>query len=338
MPVSQRFRLFFGGVLLLLGSAVVLLGLPDLPFFQHRPFSYSKQAELKPGDPGFPKLDSRYPLDKLTRYAIGRESGNPLLLDVADYHDAQGQARRAMPFLPASAPVPVPAEAAQQLRHDVWAAAAKSIAGHAGPHALFLSWWDNAQRLNLLAGAESWSLLPDAEGWRDGHERDFWLELAGGRDDSQKLRQLARWLAMDANQALREMRESLPQDKEVYLLLSVDDLARLGEIESLAGVSLPLETQVFPAGENFHALIAQVKRWAGEPAAQAGQGEANYLVQQLPGVGVRAWRVAGAKANDLLITRLLPFTASLNRLPEGLQLVYQSEQAYLSVYRLLRGR
>lgn len=327
---------FLGIALLLAGAVVTVFGLPDLPFFWHRPFSYSKQAELKPGDSGFPQLESRFPLDKLSRYAIEREGGSPLLLDVADYHDAQGQARRAMPFLPSTAVVPSPVEAAQQLRHDVWVGAAKSIAGHAGPHALFLAWWDNAQRLNLLAGAEAWSLLPDAEGWRDGHERDFWLDVAGGKEDAAgHSRQLARWLAMDAAQAVKEMRQILPQDKDAYLLLTVDDLARLGEIETLADTGLPLETRVFPTGENFHALIAQVKRWAGEPTAQSGQGEANYLVQQLPGVGVRAWRVADARANDLLITRLLPFTGSLNRLPEGLQLVYQSEQAYLSVYRLV---
>ncbi|BBL69495.1 hypothetical protein MoryE10_01010 [Methylogaea oryzae] len=332
---------------MLAGGAIVVLGLPDLPFFWHRPFSYSKQAELKPGDADFPKLESRYPLDKLTRYAITRDGGNALTLPVADYRDAQGQTRRAMVNLPTNAAVPGPTEAAQQLRHDIWARAAKSIASHVGPHALFLSWWDDGQRLHLLSGADSWGLLPDAEGWRDGHERQFWLELAGGRDDGQKQRQLARWLTMDAAQAVKEMAEAVPKDKDAYVLVTVDDLARLGEIENLAGVSLPLETQVFPSGENFHALIAQVKRWAGESErtgkdqndkpAQQEEAASNYLVQQLPGVGVRAWRVADPKANDLLITRLLPFTGSLNRPLEGLQLVYQSEQAYLSVYRLAKS-
>lgn len=335
----MNWKFVFGIALLLAGGAILVQGLPDLPFFWHRPFSYAKQAELKPDTEGFPKLASHFPIDKMVRYAIEREGNSPLLLDVADYRDVQGLAHRAMLHLPGDAALP---GAATPMRHGLWLDAAKSIAGHAGPHALFLTWWDNAQRLHLLAGMESWSLLPAAESWRDGHERRFWLEVAGGRDESPKPRQLAHWLTMDATQAVKAMAEQLPKDREAYCLVSVDDLARLSEIETLAGVTLPLETRVFPSGDNFHALIAQVKRWAQGQSAESeltpteGQTEItpNYLVQQLPGVGIRAWRVTDAKANDLLITRLLPFTGSINRPPEGLQLVYQSEQAYLSVYRL----
>lgn len=317
-----------GIALLLAGAAILLLGLPDLPFFWHKP--YTQQAELKLGDADFPKLESHYPLDKLTRYAISAKGSSPLTLQVADYRDAQGHTRRATLHLPVvtDAAVPTPAAAGQQLRYNIWTDAAKSITSHSGPHSLFLTWWDNGQRLNLLTGIDAWTLLPDAKAWRDDHERRFWQTVAGGSDDGQKLRQLARWLTMDAAQAVKEMAEQLPKDRDAYWLVGADDLARLGEIETLAGVTLPLETRLFPTGDNFHALIAQVKRWAQE------QGDGNYLVQQLPGYGVRAWRVADAKANDLLITRLLPFTGSLNRLPDGLQLVYQSEQAYLSVYRL----
>lgn len=320
--MNPKIQTTIGAVLLTAGAALFFSGLPE--FHWKKPFSYAKQTELKSGDAGFPKLESHYPVDKLSTYAIERENASPLSLQVADYSLPSGQTRKVTLFL-SSEPVATPT----RLRNELWSAASKAIASHAGPHAIFLTWWDNAQRLDLLTGVETWSLLPDPQAWQDQHERAFWQEISGGKDESQRSVQMARWLTLEADQAIREMSEQLPKDRDIYWLVSLDDLARLKEIETLTHTQLPMETQLFAAGGNFHNLIAQVKRWA-----KADETEANYLLQQIPNYGVRAWRITDPKANDWLISRMLPFTGSLNRLPEGMQLVYQSEQAYLSVYRL----
>lgn len=324
-----NWRYIIGVSLLLAGAAVLWQGLPDIPAFWHRPFSYSKQASWKPGDAAFPALTGRYPVESVTRYAIEHGAGSILTLHVADYRDADGSMLRAGVYLSDADPTH-PVADAMQIRREAWAAAANAAIAHAGPNALFLAGWDNGQRLHFFTGAASWLMLPNPAAWRDGHERRFWQELAGGADTSSKPQQLARWLSMDAEQAIKDMVTQLPLDKTPYWLVTVDDLARLSEIETLAGVSLPLETRLFPQADNLHALIADVKRWALE------KGSGNYLVQQIPGYGVRAWRVADAKADNALLVRLLPFTGSIGRLPEGLQAVYQSEQAWLTVYRLAR--
>jgi len=317
----ERNRLYqaLGIVLLLAGSAILVFGLPVRWFVPS--FQYERQGELKPGDAAFPQLESFFKADKLLRYAV-RHGGGELTLEAAEYRDSGGKVRRVL--------LPRP-EALGKGPDAAWTAAAKAIREHTAENALFLAWWDNGQRIHFLAGREAWAASPVAGAFPDAGPRAFWRDAAGDfAADPQPLAELAHWLAMDAEAALREMGQRLPQARDIYFLVTTDDLARLNEMEALAGVPLPLETRVFPGGGNFHGLIAQVKRWAQD------QGEGNYLVQPLPGGDVRAWRVDDAQGNGLLLTRLLPFTASLTQPLAELGPVYQSENAYLTIYRWSR--
>lgn len=315
---THRLYRMLGIVLLLAGSAILLFGLPVRWFVQS--FQYERAAELKPGDAGFPVLDSAFPADKVIRYAV-RHAGGALQLEAAEYRDSAGNNRRAL----------LPAAAGGRSPFSAWQEAAKAIRAHTAENALFLAWWDNGQRIHFFTGREVWTAPPIAKAFSEARQRDFWREAAGEfATDPRPLTDLARWLTMDADAALREMDQRLPRDRDVQFLVTTDDLARLGEMEALSGVSLPLETRAFPGGSDFHGLIAQVKRWANE------RGEGNYLVQSLPGGDVRAWRVNDAQGNRLLLTRLLPFTASLAQPLAGMEPVYRSEGAYLTIYRWSR--
>jgi hydroxylamine oxidation protein HaoB len=80
----------------------------------------------------------------------------------------------------------------------------------------------------------------------------------------------------------------------------------------------------------LHSDIAKIKAWVFE------EGDGNYLVQK-EGLYYRVWstsRQSGAEKNSLLV-RLLPFVDSLKKLPDNVQLVYQSKWgSYLSVYNI----
>jgi hydroxylamine oxidation protein HaoB len=325
---DSKLRLFFGLGLLLAGVALFFLG---LPYFSSEEWRFEKTKEMKPGDPDFPKLDGQFQPESLAEYQIGRADQTMVSLHAVSYRDKSGALRRAIVYPSsgvATSPVPSTADG-NQVRHGLWANAAKAIRQHADENALFVSWWDNAQRIHFLTGRDTWVTLPVAEAFPEPRSRSFWGEVAGGfAEDQQSLRQLARWLAMDADQALAEISERLPKDRPVFWAVSLDDLARLSEIEALSGVGLPLEARFFPAEANIHAQISAVKRWAEE------KGRGSYLVHPLPGGGIRAWRITSEEGEKTLLARLLPFVGSMGRIPEQLQLVYQSEQgAYLSIFK-----
>ena len=296
----------------------MFFGLPD---FSGRGLQYEKLAELQAGQPGFPELRGAFPATSLTRYRLTRQSSN-VELQVAQY----GQAASAIVYPPAT-----DAEKEAGLRHDLWQAAAAAIVKNSDDNALFMAWWDDGQRVRFLTGREPWLAQPVAAAFPDAGQQRFWRQAGGGfAADDRRHRQLARWLGMDAEAALAEMDAVLPKGRTVYWLLCLDDLARLGEIEALGGVKLPFEARSFPQADNIHAQIAEVRRWAGETGADA------YLVQALPGGGVRAWRTHADGAKTLL-ARLLPFTSSLAQPLAPLALVYQSGWGgYLSVYQWRR--
>ncbi|MGH8552939.1 MAG: hypothetical protein ACRERS_06545 [Methylococcales bacterium] len=85
---------------------------------------------------------------------------------------------------------------------------------------------------------------------------------------------------------------------------------------------------MFPVEENIHRLISEVKRWARD------KGTGSYLVQHLGSFGVRVWRIATSEGESALLARLLPFTSSLAKPLENVELVHRTARsAYLSIYR-----
>lgn len=108
-------------------------------------------------------------------------------------------------------------------------------------------------------------------------------------------------------------------------LITADILAHQDEIAALSGLSLALQTSIFPFSGNIHGAVRQVQDWAGGDS---------YLVQQLPNQRIRAFRLTDPAAQNMLLIRLLPFTTSVARPLRGLELVYQSTWGgYLNIYK-----
>lgn len=323
------------GLLLVIGLSLVALGLYLLPTTRWWHSHLDSQYKVigvrdKPslGDVSFPSF---FPLERLTEYRVGLSQGLDIPLAVAEYHNKDGAREHAIvyPDIPQGV-----TPTSTNPRMKLWESGAQAITKHASANSLFFAWWDNAQRIHFLAGQATWSRLPAAAGFKDVPLREFWGLAAGGfAKDPAPAIQLAKWLVMDADEALKEIRHNFPDTPSLYWLVCVDDLARLGEIERLTGVKIPLEMQYFPAVQDLHAQIKEVRRWANEK----GVGT-NYLVQPVNGGGVRAWRVSSAAGSNQLLIRLLPFSKSVETPLDGIQLVYQSSWgAYISVYEVLHA-
>lgn len=269
-----------------------------------------------------------FPIKTLVGYSIRRGNAPPFHLKVARYRDEAGNFRQAIVFSPNSQREFL--LDAESLRSEVWNEAAQSIREHVDDNALFFSWWDNTQRLHLMAGQDGWAGTPLKEAYTTKDAIHLWSEIGGRFDpDSNKLMHLAKWLMMDANQGLEQVKKVLLPDQTAYFLTSMDDLARLQELSLLAGRPINLRSRVFRSTDNFHNLIIKVKSWAKE------NGTGSYLVQPVPGVGVRAWSINDKKDENRLFIRLLPFTHSLENPLEDATLVFRSERSgYISIFKL----
>ncbi|NJD08790.1 MAG: hydroxylamine oxidation protein HaoB [Methylococcaceae bacterium] len=322
-PAAGWLPKVFGILLALAGGYILLFGLPDPD--RSPSLSWRKREVADRGSPGFDDPAPVGPADRVIRYRVSQGDRAELLLDVAEYRDPQQRPARAIVYRASGAGE----RSDGKLRHDLWEEAMAAIKQHAPADALFLGWWDNAQRIAYGSGRAVWAASPSRALYRDASQRSLWSEVSGGyADDDANLRQLARWLAMDADQALADMAQRF-QGRQVYLLVCLDDLARLSEIEALAGSELAFEGRLFPAAENLHGQIAGVKRWTVE------RGTGNYLVQQLSSGDTRAWRIVTEAGARSLLARLLPFTSSLAKPLDRVSLVYQSAWGgYLSVYRV----
>lgn len=323
---APRTLLILGGVMVSLGI-MMLQGTPwwRLHFEPSYEWVDTKDQPLL-GDAGFA---SHFPLERLTTYRVGRSQGLDIPIVVAEYHNEVGQSEHAMVY---QASAPESSVGTFNPRMSLWEATARAILAHASPESLYLTWWDNAQRVHLLTGEATSPRLPVKASFSGLPLQEFWGVASGGyAQDVSEARQFAQWLVMDADKAVREIRASYRAPQSLYLLACVDDLARLSEIERLSGVSIPLEARYFPAAQDLHAQIKEVRRWVNEK----GEGT-NYLVQPVSGGGVRAWRVTSAEGANLLLVRLLPFSHSLETLVEGTRLVYQSHWGgYISIHELI---
>lgn len=327
--VYRRYFRACAGVLLVLGGAAVLVfGLPSIRKSAPTHLQIKLRTELYPGNPGFPKVASFYPTEKIEHFEISDSDREHFTLHVAHYNDSLGSNRSAIFFPPDSANPNPQFLKGRRKPFDLWLQAVDAIKQSTDSNALFVTWWDNAQRIDWLTGRNSWQMSPTVEAFSRPDQRELWKRVSGGfTPNGSDLKELARWLTMNMEQALSEIQARIPKP-EIFFLVCMDDLARLPEIATLTGKALPFETRLFKAKGNIHTLIRQVKRWANE------KGNGHYMVQQLPIGSIRAWRITTAEGEKMLLARLLPFTSSLANPINNFDSVYRSGQGgYLSVYR-----
>jgi hydroxylamine oxidation protein HaoB len=182
-----------------------------------------------------------------------------------------------------------------------------------------------------LSGRHTWLTKPAKETfvspvWKTLQDN---MLLASDAEHEQ-LSKMAHWLTMDSDKALAEMRTFFGKSRPIYILVTNDLLMKLGEIVDYGGTPLSFNSKIVPAHDNLHGDIAQIKQWAYE------EGGGNYLVQK-EGLNYHIWATSKQAQieNNTLVVRLLPFVDSLKKLPEGVQLVYQSNWGgYLSIYKI----
>ncbi len=275
-------------------------------------------------------LQGAFSVDSVNDYTVQRDGKDAFNLLVAHYKDSQGQERRSVLF-PKSKQETSVSPSQTGLRQTIWEEAAKAISQNTPKDALVLSWWDDGQRIHFLSGREAWVSKPAVETFVS----PVWNYLNGNllmASDSERehLSTMARWLTMDSDKALAEMRQKFGTSRPLYLLVTNDLLMRLGEMVDYGGTSLLFSSKTFPAHNNLHGDIAQIKQWAYE------EGSGNYLVQK-EGLHYHVWATPKSSVTEKnsLLVRLLSFVNSLKKLPEHVNLVYQSHWGgYLSIYKI----
>jgi hydroxylamine oxidation protein HaoB len=275
-------------------------------------------------------LQGAFAVDSVDNYTIRRNGKDAFSLLLAHYKDSQIRERRAMLY-PKNKQETAALLSPTGIRQSIWDEAASSIKQNMPDDAVILSWWDDGQRIHFLSGRDSWISKPSEETFKTPVWEQFKNNfLLADNEEKKRLVKLAHWLTMDADQALTEIRQTFGHAQPLYLLVTNDLLLRLGEIADYGAASLPLTTASFQAHDNLHGDIAKIREWASE------NGNGNYLVQK-EGGGYHVW--ATPKETDsvkqTLLVRLLPFVDSLKKMPDGIQLVYQSHWGgYLSIYKL----
>ena len=288
-------------------------------------------------------LNPSFQIDAISTYHISLEESDSHDLTVAEYTDEQGRNKKAIIYLPEAdtsdeessdnktSKVSASGDKPSHFRYEKWLGTSDAIKKYTDEQSLFVSYWDNAQRIHLFTGRETWINSPDKNAYSSTEEQALWESVAGGLDTEGKLSKYSQFLLQDMDTAISEIQKELPKNRDTYILVSNDDLAHVQEIAALAGQGLPLETKLFPAAAELHNSISKVKEWAKE-----GDGTGSYLVQPMSEKFNRVWRITDKSFEDTLLVRLLPFTSSLDRPFDKTKLVYQSDWgAYLSIYQLI---
>ncbi|SJM94607.1 hydroxylamine oxidation protein HaoB [Crenothrix polyspora] len=331
MALKMTILLLMCGVLMSFGSMLLVRQI-RLAFFdnsepgQTLPTQLSvRYSKRQPAN-----LQGAFTADSVDDYAMQRDGKDTFSLLVAHYKDHDNQQHRAVLF-PKSTQETGLLPSSTELRQTIWQAAAKAISQNTPKDALILSWWDDGQRIHFLSGRDAWLNKPGKETfispvWKNLQDNLFLATDA----ERQQLSKMARWLTMDSDKALAEMRTFFGASRSIYLLVNNDLLMRLGEMIDYGGTPLSFNSKVVPAHDNLHGDISQIKQWAYE------EGDGNYLVQK-EGLNYHLWgtpKLSGTEKNSLIV-RLLPFVDSLKKLPDGVQLVYQSNWGgYLSIYKI----
>ena len=276
------------------------------------------------------ELQGAFSVDSVGNYTFQRDGKDAFSLLLAHYKDAQSQQHRAVLY-PKTQQEGSPLTNPTDLRHIIWQEAGQAISQNTPKDALILSWWDDGQRAHFLSGREAWISKPSSETFISPMWKSLQDNLLLASDpERERLSNMARWLTMDCDKALGEIRKSFGASRPIYLLVTNDLLMRLAEMVDYGGTPLSLSSKFVPAHDDLHGDIAQVKQWAYE------EGSGNYLVQK-EGLNYHVWATpkASATENHALLVRLLPFVDSLNKLPEHVTLVYQSHWGgYLSIYKI----
>ena len=332
--LKTGFLILFSTTLLLAGGALLyrqatLIFSDDINQDQHKTQPITVTRTVYKSRP----LHGAFPTDSVQLFSYQHEGKTVFDLLLANYRDNDNKPGTVILF-PESDDQQVSASSSQPLnpavqRAMIWQTAAKSIREKAPKSALFLSWWDDGQRIRFLGNRDVWLTNPGKATftnpvWQGLHDH---LILAADRDVD-RLPRMAKWLTMDSNNAIAEMRKFFGTKHSLYLLVTNDLLLRIGELTDYGGKPISLRSTRFPVSSNLHGDIANIKRWAYE------NSDGNYLVQK-EGAYYRAWITTAETGNNSLLVRLLPFVDSLKKLPSGVELVYQSQWgSYLSIYEL----
>ena len=328
---KQVVVLLICGALLFTGSALIFKQI-KIAFFDGVPPQQANPAPLKvtvlQGQAS--ELKGAFLVDSVDDYVFQQDGKDAFSLLLAHYKDAQNQHQRAVLF-PKGKQKSTVLSNPTELRQAIWQEAGKAISENTTKDALILSWWDDGQRVHFLSERDTWVSKPAAQTfispmWKSLQDN----LLLAAEPESKQLSTMARWLTMDSDKALAEIKQTLGTSRPIYLLVTNDLLMRLGEIVDYGGTPLSLSSKTVQAHDNLHGDIAQIKQWAYE------EGGGNYLVQK-EGLHYHVWatpKPAGTENNSLLV-RLLPFIDSLKKLPEHVTLVYQSHWGgYLSIYKI----
>ena len=323
--LKQAFLVLFSGVLLMAGSTLL--------YKQYKLNSLKQDAEaplmVKHSQEKTSDLQGVFPVEVNNRYTFQKNGKDAFSLFIANYKNQNAQTSNAILFPAGEHDSLNPNTTA--LRQSIWLETAKLIQTHTPENALILSWWDDGQRINFLSGREGWLNKPSIETFKS----NLWKKLQGNlllapSSEKDRLNQMARWLTMDSDKALAEIRSTFGSKRPIYFVVNNDLLMRVGEMADYGGTPLLFSTKALQARDDLHGDINQIRRWANE------EGDGNYLVQK-EGSYYRAWTTqknSDAEDNTLLV-RLLPFVDSLKKLPENVDLVYQSRWGgYLSIYKI----
>ena len=289
-------------------------------------------AQRSAGEAGFPKLATHFKVESVRSYRVSSPQGTELVAVQATFRDRSQAARTAILSM---APQATFQSNTSDLgfeadpRYEIWRDAAAEMKKRVESRALVVSWWDNAQRIHLLTGLDTWVTSPARKGFPNRDEERVWSTLGGTFSENEaRLETLAKSLTQDAASAVRTLKATLPPSTPIYFVVTTDDLARLNEMHSLGGAALTLESRIFPVASDVHGAIRGVKQWIDE------LGGGGYMLQPTNEVAIRAWSARESRSSEALLIRLLPFSDSIARpLPE-FRMVYQSGWAgYLTVYQ-----
>jgi hydroxylamine oxidation protein HaoB len=327
----------FKQVLLLIFSSVLLVTGSTLLWRQVKPPAQNaaitpdanaivvNQTKVQSDD-----LTAAFTADSVMRLGFQQSGKEIFNLLLAAYRDSNKEARNVLLY-PKNPQESIMLPTPMGQRQNVWQLAAETIKQKAPKNALFLSWWDDSQRIHFLTGRETWLSKPGLPTFNSALWKNLQPSLLQASEQEQvSLQQMARWLTMDNELAIKEISKHFGTTKPIYLLVNNDLLMRLAEFVDYGGTRLVIHSKMVSVSDNLHNDISRIKRLAQE------EGDGNYLVQK-EGLAYHLWIIpkgTQAEKNSLLV-RLLPFVDSLKQLPPNLSPTYLSAWGnYLSIYQL----